>query len=408
MEFLQQLFPELTRGQIGVHSFIFLANIVLFFLARPILTLIDRGNVNSTKVSIFRFLNILVFGLHVLDLVLIRANSQYQHYFINIGYSIMVIYGALLIYSLLAAQSKRRFGKERTLDGKPIYLQTYSSRMIDLVMLIAIVLTVIYVLILVWNAQAFFAGIYAVLAAFFAFTSGIWAPDIVSGLIILNTEILEDGDVIVIDGHKNEYVIGRVTLIYIVLYDIRNNHRTLMRNSLFTQRRIDNLSRVTSSSGIRQGLLYKIGYPQFSGDRDSRLAQLSQFEATICDMFEGAYETCVANEDIMINASKPFDWALVNAGDFALEYMLWIYLDRIPNTKVTSTIRKHLMGTIYKVNEAVYRESIAKNIDLSTPEVHQHLTAAPTEFISEYQKQRDRNIASAKMGNNKIEKKLTS
>jgi len=408
LEFLQQLFPELTRGQIGVHGFIFIANIALFFLARPILTLIDRGNVNSTKVSIFRFLNILVFGLHVLDLVLIRANSQYQHYFINIGYSIMVIYGALLIYSLLAAQSKRRFGKERTLDGKPIYLQTYSSRMIDLVMLIAIVLTVIYILILIWNAQPFFAGIYAVLAAFFAFTSGIWAPDIVSGLIILNTEILEDGDVIVMDGHKNEYVIGRVTLIYIVLYDIRNNHRTLMRNSLFTQRRIDNLSRVTSSSGIRQGLLYKIGYPQFSGDKTARVEQLAEFENSIGDMFEAANERCIADEDIMINSSKPFDWAMTNAGDFALEYMLWIYLDKIPNTKVTSTIRKHLMGTIYKVNEAVYRESIAENIDLSTPEVHQHLTAAPARYVSENKKQRIQHIENSKMIEDAVNDKLTS
>jgi len=60
---------------------------------------------------------------------------------------------------------------------------------------------------------------------------------------------------------------------------------------------------------------------------------------------------------------------MTNAGDYALEYTLWVYLERIPNTKVTSTIRRHLMGTLYKVNEAVFTASMAEGIDLSTPDV---------------------------------------
>ncbi len=380
MDALQSILPVLSRGEWMVHGLIFAANIILFFLARPILNLIEPTAKNSSKVKIFQALNVLVFVLHAIDLVLLGSNAQYQQYFIKLGYSLMLIYGTLLLYSLLCALSKRRFGKVKELDDKKFYIESYSSRLVELVLLVIIVLSVIYALVVIWEAQNMFTGIYAASAAFLAFTSSIWAPDIISGLIILNTEILEDGDVVVIDGHKNEYVISRVTLIYVVLYDIRNNNRTLMRNSQFTQNRIDNLSRVASTNGIRQGIVYKIGYPQFSGHRDDRLTQLAEFRKTIDGMFDDAYAACCENENIKVNSNKSFEWAMTNAGDYALEYTLWIYLERIPNSKVTSTLRRHLMGTIYKINEAVYIASIAHNVDLSTPDVHQ-VTMNTTEPI---------------------------
>jgi len=142
------------------------------------------------------------------------------------------------------------------------------------------------------------------------------------------------------------------------------------------QNRIDNLSRVASTSGMRQALLYKIGYPQFTGNEDARSEQLTAFKETIDKLFMEAEASCKDKKDIKINQNKSFEWALTSAGDFALEYTLWIYLERIPNTKITSTLRKHLMGTIYKVNEAVYTASILEGVDLSTPNVHQ-ITLSP-------------------------------
>jgi hypothetical protein len=48
---------------------------------------------------------------------------------------------------------------------------------------------------------------------------------------------------------------------------------------------------------------------------------------------------------------------------------MWFYFARVPNTKVTATARKHLMGTVYKINQAVYQASIYEDIDLSTPDL---------------------------------------
>ena len=371
MDILNNIIPHLSQTEWLGHGFIFALNIALFIFARPLLNLIAPDEDNKSKVKIFRALNVLVLILHLLDLILTGTASNYRHYFINLGYSLMILYAGMLAYSFLGSVSKKRFGRERQLDNKTVYSETYSTRLVKLVLLVLIVLTTIYALIMIWGANSLLetTGIFGILMAFLAFTSSVWAPDIISGLIILNSQSLEDGDVVVIDGHSNEYVISRVTLIYVILYDIRNNHRTLMRNSLFTGQRVDNLSRVASTNGVRQALTYKIGYPQFTGRADTRAEQLAEFRKTIDDMFSRAFEACKERDDVKINETKDFEWALTNAGDYALEYTLWIYLERIPNTKITSRLRQHLMGTIYKVNEEVYTASILENIDLSTPDV---------------------------------------
>ncbi len=373
MDILQNILPDLTQTQWLGHGFIFFLNITLFLLARPLLNLIAPDQNNESKIKIFRALNIFVLLLHILDLVLSGTSSNYRHYFINLGYSLMVIYAGMIAFSFLGTLSKKRFGRERMVDQKKIYSETYSTRLVNLILLVIIVVTTIYALIMIWGANSLLetTGIFGLLMAFLAFTSSVWAPDIISGLIILNSESIEDGDVVVIDGHANEYVISRVTLIYVILYDIRNNHRTLMRNSLFTSHRVDNLSRVASTKGVRQALTYKIGYPKFTGSKDDRASQLAEFKETIDKLFLGAEESCKENDNVKINENAPFEWALTNAGDYALEYTLWIYLERIPSTKITTTLRKHLMGTINKVNEAVYTSSILENVDLSTPDVLQ-------------------------------------
>lgn len=373
MESLSWLLPELSRGEWAVHILFFAVNLSLLLMARPILNLAEDSAVSESKLKIFTSLNVLVMVLHGIDLVLIRITADYKSYFIDVGLSLMTVYAAMFTYTLSCSLSKKRFGNKRTLDDKVIYTETYSTRLVNLILLCVIVPTAIYILIKIWGADSMLeaTGIVGIIAALLAFSSSIWAPDIVSGLIILNTQMLEDGDVVVIDGFPDEYIITKVTLFYVVLYDVRNNHRTLMRNSQFTGRKIDNLSKIASTDGIRQSIKYNIGYPVVPTENngDAKDEALRTFTAKVNKMFDRANRHCIEDEDIKINATKSFEWGLTTTGDDALEYTLWIYLERIPNTKVTSTIRKHLMRTVFKVNEAVYRASIAEGIDLSTPKL---------------------------------------
>ena len=60
----------------------------------------------------------------------------------------------------------------------------------------------------------------------------------------------------------------------------RNDHRTLMRNSRFIQSKIDNLSRVASTDGVRQAPHYNIGYRIIpEGTREERAAAMRSIAA---------------------------------------------------------------------------------------------------------------------------------
>jgi hypothetical protein len=229
-----------------------------------------------------------------------------------------------------------------------------------------------YCLFKAWNADSLLetTGILGILAAFLAFTSGIWAPDIISGLLILNSQMLEDGDLVCVDGYPDEYIINRVSFMYTTLFDVRDNYRTLIRNHRFTQTKVDSLTKVASSDGIRQALVYRIGYPNVTLEtEEARLQAHKLFIRKVNAMFERSFSNCGLDSEIKINRQKEFEWLMTNAGSYALEFTLWFYLSRIPNTKVTATARKHLIGTTYKVNEIVFEASVAVGLELSTPDL---------------------------------------
>jgi len=353
LDFLNSLVSELTSGdRLGLNILFFL-NIILLLFARPIVNLISPDQENKNKIKIFQALNLLVIVLQIVDFALRQSFPEYGQsregsegteggYLVKLGISLMVIYGGVFLYSLCGTLSRKRFGRSRLMDDQTIYVETYNSRLVTIVLMSVIVMTVVYALIKTWGGDSLLGstGIFGIFLGLMAFTSSIWAPDIFSGMIVLNSDILVDGDVVVIDGHDDEFIIARVTLIYVVLYDVRHNHRTLLRNTQFIQSRIDNLSRIASSDGIRQAYKYNIGYPEFSADPDTRQKEFLEFKESIEDLFSRAFEMCQDKEHIKINQNKPFEWALTSAGDYALEYTMWVYLERIPNTKVTSTIRR--------------------------------------------------------------------
>lgn len=356
------------------HAFLFLLNFGLFLAAAAIIERTQSDNDHSDRIQIARTLSGLICILILADIVVLSLAPHFSDELMRVVYSLMTLYFCLLIFQLLSYYSLHRFGRKKQVDQKTLFVETYSSRLMNIVMLAALGIIALYVVIKIWGADSLLetTGIFGIFFAFLAFTSGQWAPDLLSGLVILNSQTLEDGDLVVIDGYENEYIISKVSFIYTVLFDIRTNTRTMLRNSRLMQGKIDNLSRVASSEGIRQAINYKIGYPVLPDrDRKLRLTEAQEQQKNVGDMFELAFKNACEMDDIKINRNKPFDWALTETGDYALQYTLWIYLDRIPSTKVTGTIRKHYLGTLFKINELVYMASVQEGIDLSTPDLQQ-------------------------------------
>lgn len=369
---IEVIIPDFSRIEWLIHGVIFALNILLLFFSKPIINRIDPGQDHSIALKIFISINVVFLIFHAIDIVLMAFNLDHQNLFIKLAYTALCFYISILVFKIGNAFFRKRFGKAKTFEGEIVYQDSYSSRLVELIFLVTVFLFATYVLIKIWDMDSLLetTGIFGIAIGFAALTSSVWAPDILSGLIILNTNILEDGDVVVVDGYRDEYIIHKVSFIYTVLYDIRNNHRTFIRNKKFIESKIDNLSRIASTDGIRKSIRYKIGYPELSAqDRESRVDSLSLFKKRIDKLFSLANEMAIEKKDLLIKKQKPFEWFLTNAGDYALEYTLFVYLESVPTTKITSVARKHLLSSVYNVNAMVLESSAIVGLELKTPDL---------------------------------------
>ena len=354
-----------SSAELGIHLVILIGNLLLLIFSKPIVHLFKPKQDNDFQLSLFRTLNVLFLFFHIIDFVLINFHKDYQNIFSRLAWMLVTIYVGAFFFSLLSFLSRKKFGIKKKFDDVTSYIDTYNSRLVDLIILVFISIISLYIVIDIWDFDSLLqtTGIFGIAAAFLALTNQIWAPDMFYGMVILNSKMLEDGDVIQFGDEKDEYIINKVTFIYTILLDVRNNHRTLIKNSKLVDAKVDNLSKKASTDGLRMKLSYKIGYP--------KKEDLLEFKSAIKDMFVEVNKNAIKNEDIKINEKISFECYLNETGDYALEYDLIYYLDGLPNTKVTRTVRAYILKTPNLINEEVYNMSMKYNIDLSTPKLYQ-------------------------------------
>ncbi len=402
----------------GIHLTVFVFNLIVFLASRLVLQWFNKGKDITIQARALRFGAILFFALHVLDVFLVNALPAYEHYFIRFGLTIATFFGCLFAFNFVSYFSRQKFGRMKEMDGEAIYLDSYNSRLMDLISAFIIVLIALYCLILIWKLEGLLqtTGFLGIVFAFLALTNAIWLPDIYYGMVILNTDMLEDGDVVRLGDTKDEYIISRVTLIYTIFLDVRNNHRILLRNSQVLSSRVDNLSKRASTDGLRHTLEFKVGYAVVSPqgippEKKNQLAENNLLEENkkqvdsksqeekktseknkepeenkkkeenkkleensfeslnkqVNKMFNSAFETLIESETSQLNPKMPFEITLIDSGDYALTYALNFYLDALPNTKVTKTIRKYLTHTPSLVQDAVNAAAVKYGIQLATP-----------------------------------------
>lgn len=351
-----------TTTELTLHIIILALNIFLLFFAKPIFILLNKNKAEQFGLRLFRFINISFLSLHLVDLSLLYFNFHYEHFFLRLATTLLTIYLGIFFFGLLSFFARKKFGTVKDLDDRHYYTDSYNSRLIDILGLVIIIIVTLYTIINIWGWTSLLetTGIFGLLAAFLALTNQIWAPDLYYGLVILNSNMIDDGDVITLEGIEDEYIINKVTFIYTILLDIRNNHRSLIRNAQLIQSKIDNLSKRASTDGLRLKLAYKIAYPKV---KESAL----DYHETIKEMFLSVEKSSLEDKELHLNPHMAFELFLHEAGDYALEYHLFFYLEQLPKTKVTKSIRSLLIKTPKLLNEKILMASYNYDIDLSTP-----------------------------------------
>lgn len=328
---------------------VLIVNVILMLSAKRIMKAIYHDSSDAIKlkkrINIFRAFNlaiIIAFSYYHIVLPVSEKGLGFKALAV-----IIVLYSSYLFIHVLLRFIHDRYGKTKMIEGKKVIIETYHSRLIGILStsLFIIILLISIIRILGYDSWLEAGGVIGVLGVILALTQNIWAPDLFSGLILLNSNILESGDVIEITtGSERELaIVHKTRLFHTEFLNMVNNHRLMMRNDRLRSMTINNLSKFASARGLRERIVFKVSY-------DDTIDKVKK-------MFGSAFESAVNKKELTIDDSHRLEISTINAGDYAVDYAVFFY------TKDVKNILKNRFGLI----EEILLQAEKDNIKLSTP-----------------------------------------
>jgi len=335
--------------------FVFGVNLLLLVFASQILKKIyhdpDKVPNFPRKVMIFRALNLLmiiVYG-YVRFFKDNADNLQADSLVLKLLAVIAIVYFAYLAMHLAHAFLVKQYGRVREVNGKTRYTSTYQIRLLSIFssIVIGIVALISIIRLLGFDSILEAGGVIGLFGVFFALTASIWAPDIFHGLIILNSDMFSEGDVIQFNDGEDIYgLVYKTKVFHTVILNIANNHRVMIKNSKLRDFTVHNLSKFASARGLRESLSFKIGYDV----SDSQVRKL----------FEAVYDVAKEDNGIPIEKQYNLEFGIKDTGDHAVEWLFFYY---------TKDVEKLLL-TRQRFLQLMLTTSIEHGISLSTPFTH--------------------------------------
>lgn len=331
-----------------------LTNVVLLLSSGWLVQKVSHRDPGSAgyklRLTTFRAINILLIVLIILNAFL--ESPEDLNWVSKIIAGLMVVYAAFLSGQVFHYLIHQRYGKQRSVNGVNTTIETYKSRLLELIATVVIVLVTLVALVQILGFSSLLqaGGAIGVLGVILALTQGSWAPDLVSGLIVLNSGLIEEGDVVRLDGDEPLLAeVFKTKLFHTELLDLRNNHRVMLANSRLRSMTVGNLSKFASAKGLREQLHFDIGYDVKASDVESMFA----------DVIERL------NQDRSINVERQHapDVRVTETGNDAVRWTLFYY---------TKDVRQ-LISTRHRLLRIALEESVAHDISLATPRLEQRI-----------------------------------
>lgn len=357
MEFIGSLltdFLSLLQRLDAVDAVVISINLLLMIFAKPIIKLvyhdeaIDRRGLN--RVHILRILNlfiIIAFSYYHLSTPIDNKGPG-----LKLVSILVVIYMGYLIAHIIGFFIRQKYGRIREINGSKKSIETYNSRLLSLFsgVFIFIIVLISVIQILEFDSLLEAGGVIGFIGVFFALTQNAWAPDIFSGLIILNSGMVEEGDVIELG--EGEYCLGMIfktKMFHTEILNMINNHRIMIKNSKLREYMIHNLSKFASAKGLRENLHFKIGYDVDVND--------------VRGLFNTAFKKAVEDPEINIEDQYPLEIGIFETGDHAIEWVVYYHTKDI----------KNLIRTRQRFRELILKQSKEQAVNLATPLTYQKI-----------------------------------
>ena len=325
---------------------VILLNVVLIAFAKPLVYRISSSSLPEktllARVYMIRGLNIIILLVYSYEYLYLPYSGAASG-----GLSLLSILAILYLANIsnFVAQHfiHKHYGKPREIGDKVLYIETYQTRLLSI--LTAIIITIIAIVAIIdqlgFDSLLEAGGVLGIIGVFLGLTQASWAPDIISGLIILNSDMFEEGDIVETDSG----ILGRVyktKLFHTEILNISNNHRIMIRNSDLRDRTIHNLSKFASAKGLRECLTFNIGY--------------EVDEQAIVTMLNEAFEKALAAE-IPLESNTPPEIKCLETGDHAITWGILYYIKQVD--KILN-IRRDFRALILQTSKQ-------HNISLATP-----------------------------------------
>lgn len=353
-EWFTSFIEHLTRLSVLELSLVGI-NITLLFLAKPLFRLLARGKqiredelMESRGFLLFQRANWILMLCVALYAFVMPLNDYF--WFTKVISALMIISVANLVDAVLDVIILQRYGKLKKVEGEERFVETYRSRLISLVTtaLIGVVSILFIIKMIGFESLLETGGVIGFIGVLLALSQGAWAPDLISGLILLNTQLFEEGDVIEISASRNVIgIVFKTKLFHTDLLDLATNHRVMIPNQQFRQNPLLNLSKFASAKGLRERLTFKIGY-------DVRQSDVQKLFTTV-------FERAKVDTSIPLNDIHGFELRVLDTGDFAIEWGFFYYLKEVKQLLAT---RHYLLALVAKTAEEM-------KISLATPILYQ-------------------------------------
>ena len=298
----------------------------------------------SRKIMIFRALNMLIILAYGYFRFFQDKNNK--TFLINVIGVLAIVYFAYLAMHIAHGFLVRLYGKKREVNGEISFISSYQTRLLSIFssIFISIIALIGIIRLLGFDSVLEAGGVIGLIGVFFALTSAIWAPDIFHGLIILNSDMLSEGDVIQFkDGDLFYGRVHKTKVFHTVILSIPTNHRVMIRNSKLRDFTVHNLSKFASARGLRESLSFKISY-----DTNTEAVK---------DLFSTVYEAAKVDPEIFIEEQYEFQYGIKETGDHAVEWLFYYHTKEVDKLLLT---RQRLLLVMLET-------SIEKGISLSTP-----------------------------------------
>lgn len=312
------------------------------FLRGPSLNHASAGGVRLKLLRALSMAVLAVLAFRYIDKM--AGTSPWPSRFVAI---VIVGYAGYTCHQVLAWWFLCKFGRRRELEGETLYADTYNSRTLSLLTSTLVVVATLLGGIQLLGFQSLLeaGGVIGFLGVLLALTQSSWAPDIISGLVLLNSRFVQEGDVILVDEGKQRFhgLVFRIKFFHTELLNLANNHRIMVRNARLREFDLHNLSRFASPKGLREGIFVNVDY-----DADPKAVR---------NMLADTHAIAASHEIAGFEAQHPPEVEIENLGDYAVTWSLFYYVKDLRQLLV---VRKRMLA-------AALEASRKAGISLATP-----------------------------------------